>query len=213
MPVEIKICGLSTAETMHAALDAGADLVGLVFFPKSPRNVSLANAAALAALAHNRAKVVALTVDADDAALSAIVAAATPDLLQLHGSETPARCAAIRNRFGIPVMKAIGVAEAADLKVIDVYRPAIDRILLDAKPPKGADLPGGNGAVFDWALIENLGATVPFMLSGGLAASNIAEAIRRTAASAVDVSSGVETAPGIKSPALIRAFIAAARAV
>lgn len=212
MPVEIKICGLSTAATLDAALDARADMVGLVFFAKSPRNVTLEAATSLATRARGRARVVALTVDANDALIDGIVKAVAPDLLQLHGSEPPERCVEVKDRFRVPVMKAIGIASKDDLARIETYDGACDRILLDAKPPRDATLPGGNGAAFDWSLIEGLGRTRSFMLSGGLTPGNVAEAIRITAASAVDVSSGVEVAPGAKSPDLIRAFIAAARA-
>ena len=211
MPVEVKICGLSTPATMAAALAAGADLVGLVFFAKSPRNVSLVDAARLADLARGRAKVVALMVDADDDFADNIASTVRPDLLQLHGSETPARAAAIRARYGLPVMKAIGVASRVDVERARSYLDVVDRILFDAKPAPGASLPGGNGAALDWTMIAGLGETLPFMLSGGLDPLNVADAIKITAAGAVDVSSGVETAPGVKSERLIEAFMTAAR--
>jgi len=211
MSVEIKICGLSTPATLEAAVSARADMIGLVFFSRSPRNVTLETARSLAALARGRTRIVALTVDATDALLSDIVTSVAPDLLQLHGAETPDRCAGIRTRFSIPVMKAIGVSTTDDLGRLPAYASVVDHILLDAKPPPDAVLPGGNGAAFDWSIINGLGRRQPFMLSGGLTPSNVAEAIRITAATAVDVSSGVEVAPGAKSPDLIRAFVAAAR--
>ncbi|WP_454683745.1 phosphoribosylanthranilate isomerase [Ancylobacter moscoviensis] len=212
MSLEIKICGLSTPETLDAALGAGADMVGMVFFAPSPRHVDLATAAALAARARGRAQIVALTVDADDATLAAIVDAARPDMLQLHGKESPERVAAVRARFGLPVMKAIGIATAADLARLSAYADVADRLLLDAKPPKGALLPGGNGVPFDWNLLAGLDLTRPFMLSGGLDPDNVGEAVRRVRPPGIDVSSGVERAPGIKDPARIAAFLRAARA-
>lgn len=213
----VKICGLSTRETLAAALDAGAGMVGFVRFPRSPRHVELDAARELSAMAKGRALVVALVVDADDAELSAIVEAMAPDMLQLHGRETPERVAEIRARFGLPVMKAIGVAERADLDALAPYARVADRLLLDAKPPKTADaLPGGNGLSFDWRLIEGLAQRldppVPFMLSGGLTPENVGEAIALTHVRGVDVSSGVERAPGVKDAARIFAFVEAARA-
>lgn len=208
----IKICGLRTAEAMSAALDAGADDVGLVLFPPSPRNVSLDEARALAAAARGRARIVVLVVDAGDELLEEIVAALRPDLLQLHGDETPDRVRAIRERFGVAVMKAIKVATRADAALALAYAEVADLILFDARPPKGADRPGGHGATFDWRALDDVKHRVPYMLSGGLTPANVAEAIRAAGATAVDVSSGVETAPGRKDPELIRAFIAAVRA-
>jgi len=212
MTLLIKICGLSTPEALDVALDAGADMVGFVFFPASPRHVALADAPGLAARAEGRALKVALTVDADDASLDAIVAALKPDMLQLHGHETPERVSAVRQRFGLPVMKALPIATAADLAAIPAYAATADRLLFDAKPPKDATRPGGLGRPFDWHLLEQLETPVPFMLSGGLDAGNVAEALRITRAPGVDVSSGVERAPGEKDPEKIRAFIRAARA-
>ena len=208
----VKICGLSTAPTLEAALSAGADLVGLVFFGRSPRFVPPERARELAAQARGRAKLVALAVDADDAALAAIVTAAKPDYLQLHGCESPARVEAIRRAFGVAVIKAIGVAEAADLKRADEYRDAADWLLVDAKPPKGAVLPGGNGLAFDWRLARRFAPGKPWLLSGGLDAANVGEAIALSDAPGVDVSSGVERAPGVKDEDKIKAFVAAARA-
>ena len=208
----VKICGLSTVETLVAALDVRVDRVGFVFYPKSPRNVSLDRAIALAAMARGRAAIVALTVDAADDMLEAIVAAIDPDLLQLHGRESPDRVAAIRARFGRPVIKAIGISTAQDLATASDYAAVADELLFDAKPARGADLPGGNGIAFDWRILAMLDLDIPFMLSGGLAPGTVGEAIRITRAQAVDVSSGVESAPGIKQPELIAAFVAAARA-
>jgi phosphoribosylanthranilate isomerase len=209
----IKICGLSTPETLEAALDAGADLVGFVRFPKSPRHVSLEQGRALAQQARGRARRALLLVDAEDEAIAAAVEALSPDLLQLHGHESPDRVREIRARFGRPVMKALGIGQAADLAALAAYAPVSDHLLLDAKPPRGtAALPGGNGLAFDWRLIAGLDPGTAFMLSGGLHPGNVAEAIRLTGAKAVDVSSGVESAPGIKDPARIEAFIRAARA-
>lgn len=211
MSLIVKICGLKTPETLEAAITAGADWVGFVFFAKSPRNVSLDEAKALGKIVGSRAKKVALSVDADDAALADIEKALKPDFHQLHGHETPARVAAIRARFGRPVIKAIGIAEAADLETARAYETAADWLLLDAKPPKNAALPGGNGLTFDWQLLAGLDLEKPFMVSGGLDPSNVGEAIAISHPAGVDVSSGVETAPGVKDPAKIRAFIEAAR--
>jgi phosphoribosylanthranilate isomerase len=211
MGLIVKICGLSTAETLEAALAAGADMVGLVLFERSPRAVSLEAAAALARRVAGRAEVVALTVDMDDAGLAAVVETVAPDWLQLHGAETPERVAAVRARFGRPVLKAVGIAAAADLAAARAHAEAADALLLDAKPPAGAGRPGGHGAVFDWSVARGFSSDVPWLLSGGLRPGNVGEAIAATGASGVDVSSGVETAPGVKSPELIRAFVAAAR--
>jgi len=210
-PPLVKICGLSTPATLAAALDAGADMVGFVFFPPSPRNLAPDLARTLGIQVGSRAKKVALTVDADDALIDAIVAALAPDILQLHGKETPERAAALRARTKLPVMKAFGVSSAADLAAARAYEPVVDWLLFDAKPPKGATRPGGNAAVFDWAILDGFRTTRPWLLSGGLDASNVAEALARTKAPGVDVSSGVECAPGVKDEAKIRAFLAAAR--
>ena len=212
MTTRVKICGIRTADIMRAALDAGADDVGLVFFGKSPRNVSIAEAAALADIARGQARIVVLMVDADDALLDAIVGHVRPDLLQLHGTESVERCREIKRRWPVLIMKAIGVGVAADAERALDYVPVVDLILFDAKPPKDAALPGGNGAAFDWGMVAGVARKVPFMLSGGLTPGNVAEAIRRTGAQEVDVSSGVETAPGVKDAGLIRAFISAAKA-
>src|SRR5579863_1368364 len=206
MATSVKICGLSTPETLAAALDGGADMVGFVFFAKSPRNVALETARELAARARHRAEIVALTVDPDDAALDAIVRAIAPEYLQLHGRESPQRVAEIQRKFGVSAIKAIGVAEAADFALAEAHRSA-DALLIDAKPPPGAVLPGGNGAPFDWRLARAFHPRKPWLLSGGLEAGNVAEAIRQSFARAVDVSSGVESAPGVKDPRKIREFI------
>jgi phosphoribosylanthranilate isomerase len=207
----VKICGLSTPEALDVALDAGADMVGFVFFAPSPRHVALEAARALGQRVRGRAQKVALSVDADDAMLDAVIEALEPDLLQLHGKETPARLAALRARFGLPLMKAIAVATKGDLAAVATYKNSADRLLFDARAPREATRPGGLGKAFDWHLLENLDLGVPFMLSGGLDAGNVGEALRITRAPAVDVSSGVERAPGEKDPEKIRAFIRAAR--
>jgi phosphoribosylanthranilate isomerase len=213
MSLIVKICGLSTRETLDVALEAGADMVGFVFFPPSPRHLRLEVARALGQHAKRRAIKVALTVDADDATLANIVEALQPDLLQLHGKETVARLRDVKQKFGLPVMKAIAVETPADLAPLPGYAAISDRILFDARAPKEATRPGGLGAVFDWHVLENLDLKLPFMVSGGLDAGNVAEAVRVTRAGGVDVSSGVERASGIKDPDLIRAFIRAARAI
>ena len=212
MSLIVKICGLSTRETLDVALDAGADMVGFVFFPSSPRHIGLDAAHELGKQTKRRALKVALTVDADDTTLAAIVEAMQPDILQLHGSETVARLRDIRQKFGLPVMKAIAVETPADLASLPGYAAVADRILFDARAPKDATRPGGLGAVFDWHVLENLDLERPFMVSGGLHAGNVAEAVRLTRAGGVDVSSGVERVPGAKDPEMIRAFIRAARA-
>jgi phosphoribosylanthranilate isomerase len=212
MSAVVKICGLSTAETLEAALEAGADMIGLVFFERSPRFVGLDHARDLAARARGRAKIVALSVDASDRALAAIVERLEPDLLQLHGAESPARVAEIRARFGLPVMKALGVADAADFDRARPYQGMADWLLIDAKPPKDATRPGGNGAAFDWRLARAFAPPAPWLLSGGLGPANVSEAIGLSGARGVDVSSGVESAPGVKDIGKIGAFVAAARA-
>lgn len=211
MSVIVKICGIKTVEALSVALDARADMVGFVFFPRSPRHVELDQAAMLGAFTGIHSTKVALTVDASDETLSAIIDALKPDILQLHGHETSARTAEIRSRFGIPVMKALGVASLADLSDVKAYEQVADRLLFDAKPPRNAVLPGGNGLAFDWQILSGLDLTKPFMVSGGLDPSNVATALAMTGAPGVDVSSGVETTLGIKDPAKIKAFIAAAR--
>lgn len=211
MPLLIKICGLSTPDTLDAALDAGADMVGFVFFKPSPRHVAFEQARMLAARVGSRALKVALTVDADEKWLAACIDALDPDLMQFHGHETPDRICALKTRFGRPVMKALPVESAADLVRVADYRSVADRILFDARAPKDATRPGGLGKPFDWRLLENLDPGLPFMLSGGLDAGNVAEALRITRAGGVDVSSGVERAPGEKDAGKIEMFIRAAR--
>jgi len=212
MSLIVKICGLSTRETLDVALDAGADMVGFVFFAPSPRHLGLEIARELGRQARGRAVKVALTVDADDTTLANIVETLAPDILQLHGRETVARLRDIKQKFGLPVMKAIAVESPADLAMLPGYAPVADRILFDARAPRGATRPGGLGAVFDWHVLEKLHLDLPFMVSGGLHAENVAEAVRVTRAGGVDVSSGVERASGIKDPEMIRDFIRAARA-
>ena len=212
MAAEVKICGLSTPDSVEAAVAAGADLIGLVFFPKSPRNVTLEQAAQLAALARGKAKIVALVVDADDRLLADIAGHVRPDFIQAHGSESPERVAEIERLTGKPVIKAIRVRDAGDIAAAAAFSTVASLILYDAKAPEtlGSALPGGNGHAFDWGLLE--GESRPaFMLAGGLTPENVAEAIRVTGAPMVDVSSGVESAPGLKDEALIRKFIEAAK--
>jgi phosphoribosylanthranilate isomerase len=208
----VKICGLSTSETLAAALDAGADMVGFVHYARSPRHVSLAAAPALAAQVAGRAPKTLLMVDADDDLLSAAIEAFAPDILQLHGAETPARVAAIREKFGLPVMKAIGLGTAADLDRIGGYETVADMLLFDAQPADAVALPGGNGRAFDWTLLAGRSFAKPWLLGGGLTADNVAAAIAATGAPGVDVSSGVESARGVKDIGKIARFIAAARA-
>jgi phosphoribosylanthranilate isomerase len=212
MSLIVKICGLSTRETLDAALQAGADMVGFVFFSPSPRHLGLEKARDLGRQAKGRATKVALSVDADDATLGNIVDALQPDILQLHGRETVARVRDIKQKFGLQVMKVLAVESLADLVPLPGYAAVADRILFDARAPKEATRPGGLGAVFDWHVLENLDLKLPFMVSGGLDAGNVAEAVRVTRAGGVDVSSGVESSPGVKDPDMIRAFIRAARA-
>ncbi len=208
--IQVKICGLRDAVGLSAAVDAGARYVGFVFFPKSPRAVTVTQAVTLAVQVPVGVAKVALVVDADDAMLDEITAQVPLDMLQLHGHETPERVAQIRTRYGLPVMKAIGVADAGDLDQIDAYAAVADQLLIDAKPPKGADLPGGNGLAFDWRLLARRKYwTKPWMLAGGLTPDNVAEAVKLTGALQVDVSSGVETAPGVKDAGLIAAFLKA----
>ena len=209
--VRVKICGLTDGHALRAAVEAGAAYVGFVFFARSPRNLGVARAAELALEVPPGVAKVALTVDADDAALDEIVGRVPLDMLQLHGSESPARVAAIRARFGLPVMKAVGVAGEADLPALEEYAQVADQILVDAKPPKDATLPGGRGVAFDWRLIAGRRWPLPWMLAGGLTPANVAEAIALTGAKQVDVSSGVESAPGVKDEKLIADFMKAAR--
>ncbi|WP_299627861.1 phosphoribosylanthranilate isomerase [uncultured Tateyamaria sp.] len=206
-PVSVKICGISQPKDVAAAAAAGAAYLGFVFFAKSPRNIAIDAARDLAVDVPPGLAKVALVVNADDAFLDDLAANVPLDMLQLHGSETPQRVAAIKARYGLPVMKAVGVADAGDLDAIDAYARVADQLLIDAKPPKGADLPGGNGLAFDWRLMAGRRFTVPWMLAGGLRPDNVAEALRLTGAQQVDVSSGVESAPGVKDTGLITSFI------
>lgn len=211
MDTHVKICGLRDQAGVDAAVAAGARSVGLVFFPKSPRHLQISEAAKLAVMVPAGICKVALTVNADNALLDALTEAMPLDMLQLHGQENPERVAEVQARYRLPVMKAVGVADAGDLVALDDYMRVADQILVDAKPPKNADLPGGNGLAFDWRLIAGRRWSVPWMLAGGLTADNVAEAVRLTGARQVDVSSGVERAPGVKDLALIAGFVAAAQ--
>lgn len=212
MSLDIKICGLKTPEALDAALAGGASHVGFIFFAKSPRGIVPVDAGRLRRAAKGRAKAVAVTVDADDAALDGIVAAMSPDMLQLHGKETPERVAAVKARYGLPVMKALSVSDAADLENAKPFLGVADRLLFDAKPPPGAELPGGNGVAFDWSILAALDRNVDYMLSGGLSAANVGDALRLANPPGIDISSGVESAPGVKDAALIDAFFRAVRA-
>lgn len=209
--IRVKICGLTRPEDVSAAADAGAAYAGFVFFPKSPRNVTIETARDLAVDVPVGVAKVALVVNADDALLDAITGVVPIDILQLHGAETPERVAEVRARTGLPVMKAVGVADDEDVAALDLYAEVADQILVDAKPPKNAELPGGNGVSFDWRLISARRWSKPWMLAGGLTPENVAEAIALTGAKQVDVSSGVEASPGIKDAGLIREFIEATR--
>ncbi|TCT04748.1 phosphoribosylanthranilate isomerase [Aquabacter spiritensis] len=211
MALDIKICGVNTPDALDAALSAGADLVGFVHFPRSPRHLAVSDMARLAGTVGGRAAKVVLTVDPDDRLLRDLVEAVAPDLLQLHGAETPERVAAIRAMFGIAVMKVLPVRTHADLAAVPAFAAVADRLLFDAKPDPGALLPGGNGRVFDWQVLHGLDPGRPIMLSGGLDPANVAQALASVRLDGVDVSSGVESAPGIKSPEKILAFVRAAR--
>ena len=208
--IRVKICGLSTRETIAAAAEAGAAYVGFVFFEKSPRNVSLEQARALAVDVPVGVAKVALTVNADDATLDQIMASVPLDMIQLNGAETPERVSEVRALTGLPVMKAVGIAGVEDVEKLDTYADVADQLLVDAKPPPDGELPGGNGLAFDWRLVSNRRWSLPWMLAGGLDVSNVAEAIRLTGTRQVDLSSGVESAPGVKDVDLIRGFMKAA---
>lgn len=209
--MQVKICGLSTVESVEASVDAGASYLGFNFFPKSPRYVTFAEAAELVKYVPQNVKNVALVVNVDDEMLENLLANVAVDMLQLHGSESPERVTEIKARFGLPVMKAVSVADTSDLTVIDAYAAVADQLLVDAKPPKGSALPGGNAVTFDWRLIANRDWTIPWMLAGGLTIDNVAEAVRLTGATVVDLSSGVESAPGVKDLDKIAAFVKAAK--
>lgn len=211
--IRVKICGLRDVPMMQAAVDAGASYVGLVFFPKSPRHVTLEQAAEIAVEVPVGVAKVALVVNADDAQLETLLDQVPLDVLQLHGAETPARVAEVRARYGLPVMKAVGVGSAVDLPQLEAYAQVADQVLIDTKPPKDADRPGGNGRRFDWGVIADRRWSVPWMLAGGLTPANVAEAVATTGARQLDLSSAVESAPGVKDPALMQAFMAAVRAI
>ena len=204
--VGVKICGLRSHAQIDAAIQAGASYIGLNFFAKSPRSVTIEEAAPLAAAMPAGVAKVALVVDADDAMLDALAEKVAIDILQLHGSETPARVTEVKARYGLPVMKVVGLADASDLIKLDAHLSVADMILVDAKAPKDAVLPGGNGVTFDWTLLEGRRWPIPWMLAGGLNPSNVAEAIRLTRANQVDVASGVESSPGVKDPQLMKQF-------
>ncbi|MEL6531470.1 MAG: phosphoribosylanthranilate isomerase [Pseudomonadota bacterium] len=206
MPVAIKFCGLSKPADIDAAVSAGAAYVGFVFFAKSPRAVTLAQARDLARLVPPGIARVGLCVDMNDAGLEEIAASGAVDTLQLHGAESPGRVTEVKARFGLPVIKAVGLSQRTDLERVRAFARVADQVLIDAKPPEGADLPGGNGVAFDWGLVQGLDLPVPWLLAGGLTPDNVAQAVQATGARQVDVSSGVETAPGQKDPALIAAF-------
>ena len=211
MKRDIKICGLKTEEAVDKAVSLGASHVGFIFFAKSPRNIEPSDAGRLAERVRGRVKIVAVTVNADNDTLDEIVDQLAPDILQLHGSESPDRVLNVKAVYGLPVMKAFSVRDADDLRKIEPYIGIADRFLFDAKPPAGSELPGGNGVSFDWTLMHLLDGGVDYMLSGGLNKDNIAEAIRLTGAPGIDVSSGVESAPGVKDLGLMEAFFEAAR--
>lgn len=209
MTTDVKICGLKTAEAIDLAVELGATHTGFIFFEKSPRNIEPDDAGQLAERIRGKAKIVAVTVDADSDLLDEIISALSPDILQLHGNESPERVLTIKAVYGLPVIKAFSIRDADDLKKIEPYIGIADRFLFDAKPPKGSDLPGGNGVSFDWHLLETLDGSVEYMLSGGLNAENVGEALALTGARAVDISSGVESAPGVKDLKRMREFFAA----
>jgi len=212
MATQVKICGLRTAATLEVALAYGADYVGFVFFPPSPRHIEPRGARPLVASARGRAKAVALMVDPDDALLDAVKAVVAPDMLQVHGEETPERVSEIRRRTGTPVIKAVKVATSEHVvRAARRFNGSADLLLLDAPPPEGATRPGGHGFTFDWQAIAALDCGMPYMLSGGLTPDNVATAIRVTGAGIVDVSSGIERRPGEKDPELIRRFLLAAK--
>jgi phosphoribosylanthranilate isomerase len=209
--IRVKMCGLTRAEDVSAAVQAGAAYIGLNFFAKSPRFLTIEAMRAIALSIPVGVAKVALVVDADDATLDALTAGVPLDMLQLHGHETPARVAEVKKRYGLPVMKVLGIGGPGDLPQIDAHSAVADQLLVDTKPPKGATRPGGNAVAFDWGLIKGRRWSVPWMLAGGLTPDNVAEALRATGARQVDVASGIESAPGIKDAALMRAFVEAAQ--
>ena len=211
-PISVKICGLATVDDVRACADADANYMGLVFFEKSPRNITIPAARELALAAPLGLAKVALVVNPSDAELDAITATVPLDMVQLHGRETPERVAEVKARFGLPVMKAVGIADGDDLPKLESYFGVADQILVDAKPPKGGELPGGNGLSFDWRLLAGRRWPCPWMLAGGLTPENVAQAVKMTGAKQVDVSSGVEDAPGQKNAELIQKFVQSSRA-
>ncbi len=211
MSIQVKICGITTIEGADAAQQSGADFVGMVFFPKSPRNVGFDQATALSARMRGGPRLVAVFVNADDSTISEAIASAQPDYLQLHGTETPARTGQIASRFGLPLIKALPLADKPDLGAAKDYEDIVDYLLFDAKAPKLAECPGGHGVAFDWKLLSGIDTEIPWLLSGGITAENVARAVRASGAKMVDTSSGVEIAPGKKSPEKIKEFIDAAR--
>ena len=210
---QVKICGISTEATADAVIDAQANMIGFVFFPKSPRHISLEKARELADRVRGQLQIVALTVNMGDEELAEMIERVHPDVLQLHGSETPERCAELKAKFGLPVMKAMGISSAEDIEAAKAYVPFVDQLLFDAKPPKNSDIPGGNGVSFDWKLLQGLDLGKPIMLSGGLGPENVREALEISGVRAVDVSSGVEQQKGVKDIELIKAFVREARSV
>ena len=210
-PVSVKICGISTMDDVRACAGAGANYMGLVFFEKSPRNITIPAARDLALAAPMGLAKVALVVNPSDAELDAIAGTVPLDMIQLHGRETPERVAEVKARYGLPVMKAVGIADANDLPKLESYFGVADQILVDAKPPKGGELPGGNGLSFDWRLIAGRRWPCPWMLAGGLTPENVAEAVKMTGTKQVDVSSGIEDAPGQKNAELIQKFVQSSR--
>ncbi len=211
MPIQVKICGINSVESADAAVRAGADFAGLMFHPRSPRKLQIEQAQSLADRLRGRARIVAVLVDPDDAALSNVVIAVKPDFIQLHGSESAARVGEIRARVALPVIKVIAIAEASDLVAAAAYESVADMLMFDAKAPANATREGGHGAAFDWQLLRGRTFSRPWLLAGGLNAENVSRAIAISGAPGVDVSSGVETAPGVKNPDMIRAFIATTR--
>lgn len=211
MPVSVKICGLNTVESVGAAISGGADMVGFVFFPASPRAIAPGQLVGLVADVPAQVTRVGLFVNASEDAIESVVSTGGIDMLQLHGGETPDDVIRLKKRFGLPVMKAIAVSDTHDLDAARIYEPVVDRLLFDARPPKGASRPGGNALAFDWRLMKGVSWSVPWLLAGGLSAQNLAEAVQISGASAVDVSSGVEDAPGLKSVVKIDEFLALAK--
>jgi len=213
MPVDVKICGLSAPEALTAAVEGGARYIGFVFFPPSPRSLTPSRAAELLASALTGPTRVGLFVDADDALLDEVLANVTLDMVQFHGAESPERVAEVKARYGVPVIKAVPIADASDLVPARAYEGVADMLLFDARPPKGASRPGGNARAFDWSLVRDRGWQLPWLLAGGIDAENVVEAVRASGAPAVDVSSGVEDRPGLKNPAKIRALLKIAAAI